>query len=239
VQATHPILSRLVALDPLKTWSLIFTLFGDLEGSELTGTQIKTLLGHIGIKPEAIRVALHRLKSDGWIVATKRGREAVYRMSEMAIAETAAVTSDVYLKTPLAQETWCFRLIEEAQPSKDVILLNRNLSIVPVAEATSDADALVLVPQSQEFPDWIAKALIPERMAALANDLCALIQEYGALTDARDKTVFRLLVVHHWRRIALRKGSWAHASFLPRGPVARCHAEVTRFLSETDRISPV
>ena len=50
--------TELVALDTLKTWSLIVTLFGDLEEKELSGAQIRTLLGHIGIKPEAIRVAL-------------------------------------------------------------------------------------------------------------------------------------------------------------------------------------
>ena len=71
------ITDRLLGLESTKTWSLIATLFGDLDGDELSGKALWSLLAPLGIKPEATRVALHRLKKDGWIVAKKAGREAI------------------------------------------------------------------------------------------------------------------------------------------------------------------
>jgi len=235
VTAPHPILAQLVALDTLKTWSLIVTLFGDLDEDELSGTQIRTLLGHIGIKPEAIRVALHRLKSDGWITSTRRGREAIYRMSQMAQSETATVAPKIYHATNEAADAWCFVLCPEAQMSKDAIPLNRNLAVVPV-KGWSDSDALVLTPD-RPLPPWVAASLVSDGLVQLAGDLGSMIGRYADLSADLDRTLFRLLVLHHWRRIALRSGSWAHASFLPDGPIARCRVDVVAFLEHSPKIS--
>ena len=129
--------TELAALDTLKTWSLIVTLFGDLEKEELSGAEIRTLLEHIGIKPEAIRVALHRLKSDGWITASKQGREAIYEMTNMARAETKAVAPDIYRKNVKHQGRWRFCLVPDALESADAIMINQNLALLP-SEAAKD-----------------------------------------------------------------------------------------------------
>ena len=71
------LIEDLSALEPIKTWSLIVTLFGDLNGQPVTGKQLGAILGRVGIKTEAMRVALHRLRKEGWIVSTKIGREVL------------------------------------------------------------------------------------------------------------------------------------------------------------------
>ena len=54
---------------PPRVWSLLVTVFGDLaqDGSALPGTVLGEIMSRVGIKPEAMRVALHRLRKDGWI----------------------------------------------------------------------------------------------------------------------------------------------------------------------------
>ncbi len=234
---SHPLIAQLVALDTLKTWSLIATLFGDLNGQQLSGAQIRNVLGHIGTKPEAIRVALHRLKSEGWIVATKQGREAIYTMSPMALDETKTVRPDIYNQSSKYQNGWCFELFQENPSSSEAILLGKNLAICPVCERTQAPDVLPLTAQGAPLPKWVEAMIAPDNLVALAAALASIIPHFADLTDPKDKVLFRLLVLHHWRRIALRRGSWAHASLLPEGPIAVCHSWVTRFLEAEDKIS--
>ncbi|MEM8592016.1 MAG: hypothetical protein AAGF13_05765 [Pseudomonadota bacterium] len=222
-------------MEKLKTWSLIVTLFGDLDGEELSGTQIREILGHIGVKPEAIRVALHRLKADGWITSSKQGRGAAYRMSKMARAETEKVAPDVYHRMIEPAESWHFLLFQDVVPRNDVIILNKNLAIAHMTSEVLGGDALVLTPQAPVLPDWVAASLVSERVVQLAESLRKLVTCYPELSADADKVAFRLLVLHHWRRIALRQGSWAHASFVPDGPIACCHRQVSKFFERTGK----
>jgi phenylacetic acid degradation operon negative regulatory protein len=230
VQDPHPLIKELVALETLKTWSLIVTLFGDLDGTELSGTQIRNVLGPLGIKPEAIRVALHRLKTDGWITSRKQGREAIYAMSGTAAEETAAVAPEVYCKESLHTAHWRFVLFQEAPPSKDAVLLNRNLALVSKLPKGADAGALILQPEGGDIPEWIAASLVSDATLTLARHLLPIMGRSEDLAHPHDQALFRLLVVHHWRRVVLRKGSLAHAALVPGGEIAQCRARVRAFL---------
>jgi len=63
------------------------------------------------------------------------------------------------------------------------------------------------------------------------------VGHYSDLDILADRLLFRVLVLHHWRRIALRMGAWAHASFVPGGEIAKCHAVVCTFLKSSERIA--
>ena len=234
----HSTLSDLISLDALKTWSLVVTVFGDLDGEALSGAQIRKLLGHIDIKPEAIRVALHRLKTDGWITSTRSGREAVYRMSQTARVQAQSAAPGIYQRwQQQSASQWHFQLFEESPTGREIILLNKNLALVAGPPSAPGEQALSLTPQTTALPDWIERQLVAEHLIRLATRLQPLVAFYSDLTNSLDQIAFRLLILHHWRRIALRRGSWAHASLLPDGPIARCHDAVNRFLASTDRIT--
>ena len=235
----HPIIDKLIALDMLKTWSLIVTLFGDLDGEDLSGTQIRDLLGHIGIKPEAIRVALHRLKSDGWITSSKRGREAVYRLTSMARSETEAVAPDIYGASVKKKGNWQLHLVKDISDAPEAISLNRNLVIVPKHGTPLNADSLPLEFGSPELPKWVETSLVSESLLSLAGNLERLVGHFSELESQRDQFVFRLLILHHWRRIALRSGAWAHASLVPNGDIAKCHTKVVALLASSSKIKDV
>ena len=237
IRAPHPIVTQLVEIETLKTWSLIVTLFGDLDGKELSGTQIRMLLGHIGTRPEAIRVALHRLKSDGWIDSAKNGREAVYWFSDLARRETDAVAADVYGRNPKHPDGWEVQFIRGSESPKNAIALGRDLVLVPKGGHPVLKDTLVLEPTNGRVPDWLSAQLVPEPIQAIAQTLSSIVQQHPARPHGLDKMAIRLLALHHWRRIALRSGSWAHVWFWPNGPIAQCQKRVTKFFQDTPELN--
>ena len=240
MQAPNRLVASLVELETIKIWSLIVTLFGDMAGDELTGTQIRALLGHIGIKPEAIRVALHRLKSDGWITADKRGREAVYRLSAKGRRETDAVIEDVYRQNVKFPEGWRFLLVKDVSAPAGSITITRELVLVPAALAAHVENGLVLESHGRDLPNWIEECLVPRPLLRIAEALTTILvsaSPTGPDVAKPDEIALRLLVLHHWRRLALRPGSWAHIGLLPDGVLANCHAVVTAFLEKGKRLS--
>ena len=67
----------LLKLGEVKVWSVLVTLFGDLapgQTDHLAGPDVSRLVERLAIKPEALRVALHRLRKDNWIESSKSGR---------------------------------------------------------------------------------------------------------------------------------------------------------------------
>lgn len=237
----HPFIADILQIETPKTWSLIATIFGDLDGDALSGKQIGTLLGNVGIKPEASRVALHRLRHDGWVVSQKFGREVNYTLSDHGRAETFAAQRDVYRRDVKFAEGWqVFALDpEDGDTSAQGILLGKNLILAPRRESV--ADALPLFLAEGPLPPWVEACLVPSHMLEQAAILRELAERFdllhGQLTLA-DATTTRLLFLHYWRKMALRMGVWAHIGLLPQGDMARCHRAVTDVLSKTPKIIP-
>ncbi len=241
MQSKDPGIRQLVELESLKTWSLIVTLFGDLNGKELTGSQIKSLLGHIGIKPEAIRTALYRLKSDGWIISEKRGREAFYKLSRKGREQTQAVTDDIYGQSRRYPDGWQFVYHKDEPSTNDAISLSKDLFVVPVEQTTrADNDAhqcLSLKLVDKQIPDWFVAKLAPEPIQRNASALIDVVSNNAINYIEQDALALRLLVLHHWRKLALRPGSWALMWFVPSGVLTTCQQAVTMFLQDTSRIN--
>ncbi|MEM8728564.1 MAG: hypothetical protein AAGF79_01505 [Pseudomonadota bacterium] len=239
----HPGAALLRDLEPIKTWSLIVTLFGDMSSASVTGTEIRTLLEHLGIRPEAIRVALHRLKRDAWVSSTKLGREAVYALADKGRRETEAVYSDVYRRDMKYPGGWRFLATDgPLAPDagiQDGVRFSADLILVPQDLTLDLTGALDLRLAHQDLPDWVEPRLVPPQFVRNADALIRVLSQAragGASASALDDTALRLLVLHHWRRIALRPASWAHMSLLPDGILARCQVCVTEFLHERARI---
>ena len=101
----------------IKTWSLIVTIFGDLapnKGECLDSQVLGKICETFGIKPEALRVALHRLRKDDWLVAQKRGRHSAYFLSERGRQSTEEAYERIYRSPREAASKWRFTFIEGA-----------------------------------------------------------------------------------------------------------------------------
>ena len=236
------LIDTLAGLEPIKTWSLIVTLFGDATDTDIPAGAIRLLLDHIGIQPGATRVALHRLKGDGWIVATKAGREVNYALSEPGAAETHAVYRDIYSSEDKFPNGWILRLINgqssETPLPANAIPVSKDCLLMPAAQAEADSEQLNLPLRPASLPSWLTERLIDQHQQALAQrttTAIAMASQLGNMPKI-DRAAIRLLILHHWRKLALRPASWAHVNLCPDGAVAQLHRAATHYLANTDPV---
>ena len=95
--------------DPPRVPSLLVTVFGELAQAQ--GTRIGTpvlgrLMEVLRVRPEAMRVALHRLRKDDWIEAERHGRTSSYALTAHGRAESAVATPLIYSNAPGARAAW-------------------------------------------------------------------------------------------------------------------------------------
>lgn len=223
-----------------RVWSLLVTVFGDMAqdpGTRIAGTTLQDLMGLIGIKPEATRVALHRLRKDGWIDSTRRGRTSQYGLTPQGHAESAKASPRIYGPALAPGKVWLLL----ANPGTSVVAqenwlrLGGQCYIAPDCPGGTD---LLCVPLDKDapLPGWVRAALIPDwlrdQSAELFRRLCAVQTALGdrpALTSL-EIAALRVLIVHEWRRIALKTPPLPETFFPAGWEGPRCRAAVTDLL---------
>ncbi|WP_424966114.1 hypothetical protein [Dinoroseobacter sp. S375] len=236
---TTDLIATLCQTGDLKVWSLLVTLFGDAamaDGAVLSGPQISEILGRLQIRPEAQRVALHRLRKDGWITATRRGRIGLYGLSTRGRAETAAVADRVYAPSiPDAPARYVIVTRDGTEAPKQALLLGAGRYLGPVPGGADTLSA----PLPGPLPPWVAASAVPE---PLGTDLAWLRDalDHGPTRpeDPMTATAQRLVILHHWRRLALRLAPEAEALLGPDWVGAACRARVAAHLAALPRLSP-
>lgn len=194
-------------LGPLKTWSLIVTVFGDLapDGQRaLDSGFLGALVSVFGVKPEALRVALHRLRKDGWLRAEKRGRRSVYRLTDEGQASTSAVYERIY-RAPCAEaEAWqiCLSAPQSDLP-EGAVALSEQLAVMAGPRAGFGFAA-----EARDVPDWmkaqLAATVEAEEFALFARAAQPLLESAAELSEEQ-ALCLRILVLHSWRRLLLRR----------------------------------
>ena len=74
----EPLITSLHAEGRLRVWSLVVTVFGDAvqhRGGRIATLRLQHLLERVGVEAGALRTALSRLTSDGWVVRDREGRK--------------------------------------------------------------------------------------------------------------------------------------------------------------------
>ncbi|MFV1443258.1 MULTISPECIES: PaaX family transcriptional regulator C-terminal domain-containing protein [unclassified Phaeobacter] len=205
-----------------RVWSIIVSLFGDLaqrEGDQIGGSALTRIITPMGIKPEAIRVALHRLRKDGWIDSTRSGRASVHFLTPMGRSQSAAVTPRIYAPTTVPPADWHLLVAADGQNSAldalvqqpNYVAINRS-TLLGHGPLPQGRDNFLVVEQPElTVPDWLRDRLFPDDLrqacARLDTTLSGLtppkMTEPGALDPAQIATL-RTLIVHRWRRVVLR-----------------------------------
>lgn len=240
----HKSLETLIGLEKIKVWSLIVTLFGDLDkasSQSLSGKQINNLLGHIGIKPEAARVALHRLKNENWIETSKLGRETIYRMSDRAIRETKSVYADVYGTSIKYPDGWQLLVTpdhHDPEGSAAIVPVLKNISLIPADSKVKNSEVLQTELTTQNIPGWFSEKIINPSVLEIAETLNKAAELPLKETTSLGQAAMRLLILHHWRKLALRDSVWCYISLMEKSALAQCHKSVSAFLQNTPKIEP-
>lgn len=233
-----------------RVWSLIVTLFGDLAqgADDRLGVQtITRITSEIGIKPEATRVALHRLRSDGWLSSQRIGRGSEYGLTDMGRAETTRVSPRIYgAQVP---DRWHMVLAGVAQRDLlDPLIEARSHVLVAPGMAVGGGSAPDLPPDllaldgGEAQPDWLRDALCPAELQEASQSLLARLQAARPVVPETlgpaQAAALRVSVVHEWRRLILRS-PYLPAELFPDGWQGQeCRAVIDDLLSELPRPKP-
>lgn len=209
-----------------RVWSFLLTIFGDLaqhSNATISASVVNQLASEIGLKPEATRVALHRLKKEGWVESKRQGRTSDYKLTDWGLSEVRAASPRIYTEWPTNKRAWLVLTgpangdVTAANTSKEgrsetVIRINSSAYICATHPTTADAFVQEILPESP-LPQWISdKFCSPadvartkafhDKLRGVAN----LIQaEQSTYFTARQIALIRVLLVHEWRRLVL---SW-------------------------------
>lgn len=240
----------------LRVWSIIVTIFGDLaqeEGDSIGGAVISAITGAMGIKPAAMRVALHRLRKDGWIESMRDGRVSRYCLSAYGRAESAAASGRIYGEAERPRQWKVVALPQLAQAARSSV--DRALAesgyegIAPgVFIGTGQLPSLPHEPFVFEgawrsVPDWLKQAAASPELAEAYRLLADQLQGTRDLVlrappdSPLGVVTLRTLIVHQWRRIVLRHPALPDA-FRPEGwPGTQCRELVAELLQRLPRPS--
>jgi len=236
-----------------RVWSIIVSLFGDLAqkpGDRLSGSALSRIIMPMGIKPEAIRVALHRLRKDGWIDSARAGRASEHFLTEYGRARSAEVTPRIYTRAPDTPTEWHLLIAEDGsgQSALDEVLLTaeyfslaRNVALGAGPAPEAGEELMAFDVRAHAVPDWVKTRACPEDLAESCRSLldaldraAALLPPEGQVTPLQTATL-RMLIVHRWRRVVLRMPDLPAAFFPPDWPGPECRAAVFRLLDRLPR----
>lgn len=174
----------------------------------------------VGIKPEAIRVALHRLRNDGWITSQKSGRSSRYRLTKSGLAQSEAASPRIYARSHPAAIEWQVIVLppmataarvkaERAMISCGFVMITSGVLFAKSQITVGDLDALVLKGTDFTVPNWLRSQIGTGSLGAAYKNLeTALDTVSRALGTASgispmETATLRTLIVHNWRRVLL------------------------------------
>ncbi|GAB4533650.1 MAG: hypothetical protein Tsb0024_03100 [Ruegeria sp.] len=256
----HPWFTQAVAelADPQnqRVWSIIVSLFGDMaqeRGAKISGGALGRIIEPMGIKPEAIRVALHRLRKDGWIESDRVGRVSMHFLTEYGRTQSARVTPRIYARDPapdtplhllIAEDGTGTRLLEDILLSHDYTPIGRNAALGPGAPPVDQDELLILEVTARSVPRWVHEKLFPPELRTACRSLHEAVRHVSQGRPASWEptacqiATLRTLIVHRWRRVVLRLPDLPEGFCPPDWTGPACRAQVFRLLDQLPRPLP-
>lgn len=206
----------------LKTWSLIVTIFGDAvlpHGGEISASALNDVTSMMGVNGGAVRTALSRLASDGIIDRKRDGRSSLYRLSPDREQEFLAAAARIYVNSgqpghaQYGHSSGHFLVAARngELPVDGAIRLSREWWLVDtLAREDLSADHAVFEGGFSQLPDWMVRRVaspeLAEAMRQLLTVFDPVLRDVGAkgVPEPLTALAIRCLLIHAWRRIALR-----------------------------------
>ncbi|MEM0907321.1 MAG: PaaX family transcriptional regulator C-terminal domain-containing protein [Pseudomonadota bacterium] len=202
---------------PVRTWSLILTLYGDCvlpRGGELWLKTLSEILNALGIKPNSARAAMRRLERDGYLECHKTGRTSHYALSERAVHLSHHAADLIYrTAAPVSGPGWDVLAIVDAQVNQKALLAEGFRPLMPgvfmrPAQPGKAAPVKAIRLTAQGDDKTIAAALyeleeLADRYRAFIDAL-PVLNAKACTAPPFEAVLLRLGLVHGFRRIVLR-----------------------------------
>jgi len=220
IPSAHEISAALSRPVRLKTWSLIVTVFGDAimpRGGTVSAVNLNAVMEEMGINAGAVRTALSRLASEGIIERQRIGRASSYRLSKARELEFQEAALKIYAKPTKETEATDYVLVSSGNsgsgpPHGNAIRLSREwwLCDRSLGGTGFEDDHAVFEGRFTQLPKWLVDRAAPPETAEAMDRLIGLFGPlFSALKSGSRPTpiqalALRCLLIHAWRRIALR-----------------------------------
>lgn len=225
-----------------RVWSLIVTIFGDLarrEGEGISGAALSRLVGLMGVKPEAMRVALFRLRKDGWIDSIREGRGSLHFLTRMGRRQSAEASPRIYDSQRGFPVRWHILIsgsgeqtgrsqLESYLLTGDYLPVGSQVVIGPGTLPDELNGLLGAETERLSVPDWLREQVCPADLMAqydaLERDFRAVLSRLNGTQPLTlvEAAALRLLIVHSWRRILFRHPDLPDWFFPDGWPGQRC-----------------
>ncbi|MCP4318058.1 MAG: phenylacetic acid degradation operon negative regulatory protein PaaX [Hyphomicrobiales bacterium] len=217
----------------IRVWSLVITIFGDAvipRGGELWLGSLQELMDRLRIEPSALRAAMSRLTADGWLTRLRLGRKSYYRLAEAGEAEFAEAARKIY--APRRREwsgEWTIVVLsgragDERETRRRQLRAKGFGALAPTVfvrpdnvensgESLIGADQFVFHSRLDENSDAAKLIVQTWQLFEVENHYGKLIDTFSALEqslgsgadlDPLSAMVARCLLIHKFRRMALR-----------------------------------
>lgn len=236
-----------------RVWSIIVTLFGDLArhpDDTVSGALLTGILDPAGLRPEAIRVALHRLRNEGWITSQRKGRGSLYQLTQFGMEESAAASPRIYARSSPDPGPWHVALMppmaQNDRAKAEVPLLAAGyLAMLPGvylgkgSARDMPSMAVLAVPEIHRV-DWLAEKFAPPQLMAHYKALELALDQTAYALGARDvpplmAATIRVLIVHNWRRTLLSHADLPEQLFPAQWRGDVCRSKVVALLDRLGR----
>ncbi len=210
---------------PLRVWSLIVTIFGDVvmrQGRDLAPGPIwvaplTELIERLGVEPGLVRTSLSRLTANGALARGKAGRNTFYALTPAAAAEFSQAAELIYGRRALAPATGLsVALIDRsadraaaraALEAQGFRFFAPSAALAP-ERPREPPPAGTLIARATEQADYVEIARALYRIDALQTAYLDFIGRFAPWAEARLEPeaaiLLRVVAVHRWRRLALR-----------------------------------
>lgn len=213
-------INRLHGNGRLRVWSLIITFFGDavaLRGGRVALSTLQDAMGLLNVEAGAVRTALSRLASEGWVQREREGRLSFYKLSDQGEAAFEEPTKRIYAGTsPGWDGEWTVAIEAQGKAGENAASCLRNQGFVSlggkawlktgrVAEKLP-VDVFAISGTGSDLPTPLLSLWKLDDHAAHYTAFIADWQSLSAPGDLppADCMAARTLLIHDWRRIVLR-----------------------------------
>lgn len=221
------------AQERIRVWSLVITIFGDAvipRGGELWLGSLQELMDRMRVEPSALRAAMSRLTADGWLTRLRLGRKSYYRLAEAGESEFADAARKIYApqrrewsgkwtivvlttRAGDAREARRRQLRSEGFGALAPTVFLRPDSVENGTAASIGSDEIVFHSRLDKQSDVACLIVQSWQLSGVESNYAKLIDKFAALEetlgrgvdlDPLSAMVARTLVIHSFRRMALR-----------------------------------